>query len=77
MSQDVREYINKCRFCLLNLNNNMSLELHEYFEELFHEITGIRVNYFHCFFSAININFLFVLAYSVWKFIYKSMFSVQ
>lgn len=36
-------YLNKCRFCFKNVKEKSFYPLHEYFEEMFNEATGIKV----------------------------------
>lgn len=44
---DWRQYFKKCRCCLEQLPQREFLEVHEYFEDLFLEITGVKVRMKH------------------------------
>lgn len=42
---NLKFYLEKCRFCLETIEKKSFYPLHEYFEDLFKEITGISVSY--------------------------------
>lgn len=44
MNKNIKKYIDTCRCCLKAIPNNTCFQLNQYFEDLFEEITGIKVN---------------------------------